>query len=65
MTGLPVGVSIDLAHGLAQRVGVAIELLEFDHAAKSVEAVKSEAAGIGFFAVDPLRVEHVGRLAVQ
>ena len=54
-TGEPFGVSIDLARGFAQRLGVDIELVVFDNAAKSVEAVKSEIADIGFFAVDPLR----------
>ena len=54
-TGEPYGVSVDLACGFAKRLGVDIELVVFDNAAKSVEAVKTEAADIGFFAVDPLR----------
>jgi polar amino acid transport system substrate-binding protein len=54
-TGAPVGVSVDLACGFAERLGVAVELVVFDNAAKSVDAVKTEAADIGFFAVDPLR----------
>ena len=58
-TGQPFGVSIDLARGFAMRLGVDIELVVFDGAAKSVEAVKSEAADIGFFAVDPLRAEGI------
>ena len=58
-TGAPVGVSVDLARGFAQRMGVDVEFAVFDNAAKSVEAVKSEAADIGFFAVDPLRGEGV------
>ena len=53
--GLPVGVSIDLAHGLAQRIGVPAELVVFDTAAQSVEAVTQERADFGFFAVDPAR----------
>jgi polar amino acid transport system substrate-binding protein len=53
--GLPVGVSIDLAHGLAQRIGVPVELVVFDTAAQSVEAVTQEQADFGFFAVDPAR----------
>jgi polar amino acid transport system substrate-binding protein len=55
VTGLPVGVSIDLAHGFAQLLGVDIELVVFDAAGKSVEAVTQEKADIGFFAIDPLR----------
>jgi polar amino acid transport system substrate-binding protein len=55
VTGAPVGVSVDLARGFAERLGVDVEFVMFDNAAKSVEAVKTEAADIGFFAVDPLR----------
>lgn len=53
------GVSVDLARALAQELGVAAELVEFDGAAKSVDAVKSGQADIGFFAVDPLRSDGV------
>lgn len=49
------GISVDLARGLADRLGVAIELLVFEVAARSVEAVTSEQADIGFFAIDPAR----------
>jgi polar amino acid transport system substrate-binding protein len=54
-TGEPVGVSVDLALALAQRLRVELELIVFDTAAKSVAAVRQEQADIGFFAVDPLR----------
>ena len=54
-TGLPVGVSVDLATGLAQRLGVPLQLVVFDAAGKSVDAVSIEQADIGFFAIDPLR----------
>lgn len=53
--GNPVGVSIDLAHAFAKRLGVDIELLVFNTAGKSVEAVAAEKADIGFFAIDPVR----------
>ena len=53
--GRPVGVSIDLAHGLAQRIGVPLELVVFETAAQSVEAVTQERADFGFFAADPAR----------
>lgn len=59
VTGAPFGVSVDLARGFAERLGVDVEFVVFDNAAKSVEAVKSEAADIGFFAVDPLRGEGI------
>ncbi len=58
-TGEPFGVSIDLAHEFARRLGVAVELVMFDGAAKSVQAVKDEQADIGFFAIDPLRSDGI------
>ena len=54
-TGAPYGVSVDLAHEFARRLGIEVELVVFDAAGKSVEAVTQERADIGFFAVDPLR----------
>jgi polar amino acid transport system substrate-binding protein len=56
-SGEPVGVSIDLARELGRRLGVAVELVVFDKAAQSVEAVRAEKADIGFFAIDPARGE--------
>ncbi len=53
--GEPTGVSIDLARGFAELLGVPIELVVFDSAGKSVDAVTNEQADIGFFAIDPLR----------
>ena len=58
-TGEPFGVSIDLARTLAQRLGLDIELVVFDAAGKSVEAVRGEQADVGFFAIDPLRGEGI------
>ena len=54
-TGEPFGVSIDLARALAERLGAPLELVVFDAAGKSVEAVTAEQADFGFFAIDPLR----------
>ncbi len=56
-SGEPVGVSIDLARELGRRLGVAVELVVFDKAAQSVDAVRAEKADIGFFAIDPARGE--------
>jgi polar amino acid transport system substrate-binding protein len=53
--GLPIGVSIDLAREFGRRLDVEVELVVFDSAGKSVEAVTAENADIGFFAADPLR----------
>jgi polar amino acid transport system substrate-binding protein len=53
--GQPGGVSVDLARKLATTLGVELELVVFDAAGKSVQAVAAEEADIGFFAIDPLR----------
>lgn len=53
--GTPFGVSIDLAHAMAEELGLDCELIVSDSAARSVELVRSEQADLGFFAIDPLR----------
>ena len=53
--GRPEGVSIDLAQRLAQLLGLELELLVFDAAGKSVDAVTRDEADFGFFAIDPVR----------
>lgn len=53
--GQPFGVSVDLAYEFARRTGLEIELVVFDAAGKSVEAVTNELTDFGFFAIDPLR----------
>ena len=58
-SGEPCGVSVDLARALADRLSVELELVVFDAAGKSVEAVSDERADIGFFAVDPLRAQAI------
>ncbi|MGU7774802.1 ABC transporter substrate-binding protein [Burkholderia sp. MR1-5-21] len=58
-TGEPFGVSIDLARAFAERLSVELELVVFDAAGKSVQAVSEERADFGFFAVDPLRGETI------
>jgi polar amino acid transport system substrate-binding protein len=58
-TGEPFGVSVDLAGEFAQRLGVELELVVFDTAGKSVQAVSDERADFGFFAIDPLRGETI------
>ncbi|MEJ8812850.1 ABC transporter substrate-binding protein [Variovorax ureilyticus] len=55
----PEGVSVDLAHAFADKLGVGLELVVFDAAGKSVAAVAAEEADIGFFAVDPLRSQGI------
>lgn len=57
--GEPRGVSIDLARAFGRRLGLAVDLVVFDTAAASVDAVSQEQADIGFFAVDPKRAQHI------
>jgi polar amino acid transport system substrate-binding protein len=51
----PAGVSIDLARRFAAELGVEVRFIEFDTAAKSVDALTTQQADIGFMAIDPLR----------
>lgn len=53
------GVSVDLAREFARRLGVPLELVVVDTAGKSVDSVAGEQADIGFFAIDPMRGEHI------
>ncbi|MHA6891306.1 ABC transporter substrate-binding protein [Ralstonia pseudosolanacearum] len=55
----PAGVSVDLANALAQRLGVALELVVVDAAGKSVDVVSQEQADVGFFAIDPRRAASI------
>jgi len=54
-TGEPVGVSVDLARELARRLGVKVELVQFNAAGKVVEAVSANEVAIAFVAIDPER----------
>jgi polar amino acid transport system substrate-binding protein len=58
-SGAPFGVSIDLARAFAEKLNVELELVVFDAAGKSVQALNEERADFGFFAVDPLRAEAI------
>ena len=53
--GSAAGVSVDLAQHLAAQLGVALELLVFEAASQSVDAVEQAQADFGFFAIDPVR----------
>jgi len=57
--GQAAGVSVDLATAFAKRLGVELELVVVDAAGKSVDVVVAEDADIGFFAIDPIRGEHI------
>ncbi|HEY4299189.1 MAG TPA: ABC transporter substrate-binding protein [Paraburkholderia sp.] len=58
-SGEPFGVSVDLARAFAAKLDVELELVVFDAAGKSVQAVSEDRADFGFFAVDPLRGEAI------
>ena len=57
--GEPFGLSVVAAGGWAQAVGLPIEWVVFDTAARSGEAVEQGQADIGFFAIDPKRGEQI------
>ncbi len=57
--GQAVGVSVDLARALAERLGVALKLVVVDAAGKSVDVVSQEQADVGFFAIDPRRAASI------
>jgi polar amino acid transport system substrate-binding protein len=54
-TGEAGGVSVDLARALGRELDLEVELVLFEKAMLSVDAVRSEKADVGFFAVDPAR----------
>jgi polar amino acid transport system substrate-binding protein len=58
-TGEVLGLSVDLARAFAAHLDVPLELVVFNAAGKSVDAVSDEQADIGFFAIDPLRGERI------
>lgn len=53
--GEPGGVSVALARRLADRLALPVELVLFETAGRSVQAVADGEADIGFFALDPQR----------
>ena len=55
----PSGVTVDIARELAARLGVSLELICFDAARKSFEAMTSGQADICFLAIDPAREAEV------
>lgn len=54
-SGKPFGVSVDIAHELARRLGSPLECIVVEAAKQSVETVAGGEAEVGFFAVDPVR----------
>ncbi|MBL8671398.1 MAG: ABC transporter substrate-binding protein, partial [Alphaproteobacteria bacterium] len=58
-TGLPRGVSVDLARALGQRLGVPVDLVIFEAAGKVFEALKAGALDVAFLAIDPQRAAEI------
>ena len=55
--GEPRGITADLSHELAKRLGVPVEFVIFDAAGKVFEAAKTGAWDIAFVAIEPKRAE--------
>jgi len=55
----PAGVTVDIAREIAARLGVPVEYACFDAARKSLAALLSGEADIGFLAIEPARAEQV------
>jgi polar amino acid transport system substrate-binding protein len=57
--GAPRGVSVDLAREAARRLGLAVELVQFNSAGNVVEAVKARQVDMAFVAIDPVRAADI------
>lgn len=57
--GAPKGISADLSHELARRLGVPVEFVTFDAAGKVFEAAKANAWDIAFVAIEPVRAAEI------
>ena len=55
----PSGVTVDIARAVGDRLGVPVELVCFDAARRSFEAMKTGAADLCFLAADPARATEV------
>jgi polar amino acid transport system substrate-binding protein len=53
--GEPRGVSVDLAHEAARRLGLPLELVTFTSAGNTVDAMKAGRIDLAFVAIDPVR----------
>ena len=53
------GVSVELARELGKRLGVPVELIEFQAAGRSVEAMAKGQTDVAFFAIEPKRAAEI------
>jgi polar amino acid transport system substrate-binding protein len=54
------GITVDLAHELARRLGAPADLVVFEAAGKVTDAVKTGAWDVAFVAIEPKRAEVIG-----
>jgi polar amino acid transport system substrate-binding protein len=54
------GVAVDLTRALAERLGVAVELIAYDTVAAMVDAARTAAWDIAFLGIDPARAGDIG-----
>jgi polar amino acid transport system substrate-binding protein len=59
VTGLPKGITPDLARELGRRLGVPVELVTYNAAGKVFDAVKTGAWDIAFVAIEPVRAAEI------
>lgn len=55
----PAGITVDIARAIGDRLGLPVELLCFDAARKSFEAMTTDRADICFLAIEPERAKEV------
>jgi polar amino acid transport system substrate-binding protein len=58
-SGLPVGVTVDLARSLGERLGIPVDLVTFDAAGKVFDAIKRSELDVVFLAIDPVRAAEI------
>jgi len=62
-SGLPCGVSVDLADALAQRLGVSLDVVPYETAGKVVDGLAARAWDVAFLAIDPARAVDIAYTA--
>lgn len=57
--GQPIGITADLSHELARRLGVPVEFVTYEAAGNVFDAAKTGAWDIGFVAIEPVRAAEI------